>query len=135
MPSRIRKRVELGPRAAASARRSLDALRREVPEEAIDDLRLLVSELVTNSFRHSGLGTGDAALLTVDVNPRRVHVEVEDRGHGFGTQRFGAVGFDRGWGLTIVDRVSDRWGVVEDDSTKVWFEVDLPRTPAAAAGA
>jgi anti-sigma regulatory factor (Ser/Thr protein kinase) len=106
-----------------------------LPKEAADDVRLLVSELVTNSFRHSGLGSGDDAVLTVDVDPRRVHVEVEDHGHGFASPRVGGVGVDHGWGLTIVDRVSDRWGVVEDESTLVWFEVDLPGRPAAAAGA
>jgi hypothetical protein len=29
-----------------------------------------------------------------------------------------------GWGLALVDRLSDRWGVSREDSTCVWFEID-----------
>jgi hypothetical protein len=31
-----------------------------------------------------------------------------------------------GWGLSIVESLADRWGVVQDDLTTVWFEVTVP---------
>ena len=30
-----------------------------------------------------------------------------------------------GWGLHLVDRIADRWGVVTKDRNEVWFEIDL----------
>jgi hypothetical protein len=34
-----------------------------------------------------------------------------------------------GWGLYLVDQLTDRWGVTGTDGTRVWFEID--REPAA----
>jgi anti-sigma regulatory factor (Ser/Thr protein kinase) len=117
--------IELGPRAAAGARAALKRLEQDVPSDVLEDLRLLVSELVTNSFRHGGAGQGATATLTVDVDPERIHVDVEDRGRGFVPSVAGDAPRDRasGWGLTIVDKVADRWGVTGDGSTNVWFEL------------
>jgi hypothetical protein len=28
-----------------------------------------------------------------------------------------------GWGLFLIDQLADRWGVVHDKGTTVWFEV------------
>jgi hypothetical protein len=30
-----------------------------------------------------------------------------------------------GWGLYLVDRIADRWGIVSNRMNRVWFEVDL----------
>lgn len=121
----VGERLELGPQAAAQARRALAPLERELPFELIQDLLLLVSELVTNSFRHAGLGADGVAFLRVDVDRDRVHVEVADRGKGFAPEpiRIPSPDRDRGWGLTIVERIADRWGVVENGSTVVWFDL------------
>ncbi|MGH2770554.1 MAG: ATP-binding protein, partial [Actinomycetota bacterium] len=29
-----------------------------------------------------------------------------------------------GWGLHLVDRIADRWGVDRGDQTTVWFEIN-----------
>lgn len=135
MARRLRTRLELGPQAPAFARRSLASLARDVPAERLDDLRLMVSELVTNSFRHAGLTADDSATLTIDVAPGRVHVQVEDPGKGFTIPSGPRRARDRatGWGLTIIERLAERWGVIEDGSTIVWFDLDL-RAPRRAAG-
>ena len=85
----------------------------------------MVSELVTNSFRHGGPNADGVAFLSVEMDRERIHVEVEDRGVGFVPQpvRVAAPDRESGWGLTIVDRIADRWGVVEHGSTVVWFEL------------
>lgn len=85
-----------------------------------DAVRLLVSELVTNVIRHTPGGRG---VLRVRCNSRVFRVEVEDDGPGVPHQ---PVVPDRqqggGFGLYLVDRLSDRWGV--RDRTCVWFEMD-----------
>jgi hypothetical protein len=32
-----------------------------------------------------------------------------------------------GWGLRLVDRLTDRWGFSADGTRTVWCELDLPR--------
>jgi anti-sigma regulatory factor (Ser/Thr protein kinase) len=115
--------LEVGATAAAEARAALATLEGRVHGEALEDIRLLVSELVTNSVRHSG--THDRVVLVVSGQGRTVRVEVSDAGMGFEpTPRVG--GYDRvgGWGLHLVDHLADRWGVHTGRRTRVWFEID-----------
>ena len=99
-----------------------------IPEERIEDLRLLTSEIVTNAVRHAGLAQEDTIGVAVDVSERRVRVEVADDGPGFdpsdlseSSERVG------GWGLRLVRQLSDRWGVIRNEPNLVWFEVSLSR--------
>ena len=84
-----------------------------------DDVVLVVSELVSNSVRH-----GSSELIDVKVTNRdgRVRIEVTDDGPGFDaeTPRGG------GLGLSIVERLADRWGM-QDASQRftVWAELAL----------
>jgi hypothetical protein len=32
-----------------------------------------------------------------------------------------------GWGLFLVEKLADRWGVARNSLTRVWFEIDLDR--------
>lgn len=123
--NRLHVAFEAGPRAAASARSALRELDGELAGHLLDDVRLLVSELVTNSVRHSGLRPDDRVELQVQVDPSTVRVEVADRGAGFDVKRRDD---DRtrpgGWGLYLLDELADRWGVARDDRNRVWFEMD-----------
>jgi anti-sigma regulatory factor (Ser/Thr protein kinase) len=125
MTTKVGEQLKLGPDAAARARRALAPLKSELPSERFQDVLLLVSELVTNSFRHAGSPADGVAFLSVDIDRERIHVEVEDHGAGFVPQpiRIPAPDRESGWGLTIVDRIADRWGVVKNGSTVVWFEI------------
>ena len=105
--------------APAVARRAVDDLRDEFDPETLEDLRLLVSELVSNSVQHGG---GDHVTVLIDPDvPGVVRCEVIDDGSGFVPRaRSGRdVG---GWGLDLVERIADTWGVREG-STHVWFEL------------
>ena len=51
---------EAGPEAAAWARNALFPVEQQVDEDVMADVRLLVSELVTNSVRHSGVAPPDS---------------------------------------------------------------------------
>ena len=121
---KIVRTLNVAPTAPAEARRSLDPLNRVLPSDRVDDLRVMVSELITNSVVHSGAKGGEPIVLLVKVLPERVRVEVADRG-----RRFLDVSKRRrkhhGRGLRIVDHLADRWGTERTSETKVWAELSL----------
>jgi anti-sigma regulatory factor (Ser/Thr protein kinase) len=114
------------PRSIPTARHTLDRLADAVEPELLDNLRLLVSEIVTNSIRHGS--AGGSLELRLSVSQARIRVEVEDRGPGF-EPAFEGDGSEResGWGLLLVDRLANRWGVISSATTMVWFEIDRER--------
>ena len=113
------------PRAAQQARRALDGLEGEFAPKVLDDLKLLVSELVTNSVRHAGLTQGEPVRLRVQSLPHGVRVDVCDTGPGFETRDDPPSLYQSsGWGLYFVDRLADRWGVDRGTTSCVWFELD-----------
>jgi anti-sigma regulatory factor (Ser/Thr protein kinase) len=118
--------------SAAAARHAVDQLSGRLPEDQLGDVRLLVSELVTNSLRHAELGPEDRIALVLRVDDATVRVEVADPGKGF-VYAGPATDPDDvdGWGLYLVETLSDRWGVDKDDggdATRVWFELDRGAT-------
>ena len=64
--------------SAAAARHAVDELSAELPEDQLGDIRLLVSELVTNSLRHADLAPEDCITLRVLTDDAVVRVEVAD---------------------------------------------------------
>jgi anti-sigma regulatory factor (Ser/Thr protein kinase) len=117
------------PAEAASipkARDALDELADAVDDTQLADLRLMVSELVTNSVRHAGLNGTDRISLRVRAGPRRIRIELQDRGRGFARPDSPTSLFqESGWGLFLVEQLSNRWGVETDPrGTTVWVEVD-----------
>ena len=119
----IKLRLQGGPEAAVTARRALGRLRSEVDESTLESLRLLVTELISNSVRHAGAPTVELMVL---VSRPAVRVEVTDRGPGFDPEHH-RVDRDRegGWGLFLVERLADRWGVAHEElGTRVWFELE-----------
>ena len=117
-------------RAAAKARAaltaSLDLFSDVLDEQRLDDLRLLTSELVSNSVRHGGSLTEHPIKVRVSVMDTHVRVAVIDSGPGFDGSISEHPGVDGGWGLFLVDRLADRWGTDGDGATTVWFELDRP---------
>ena len=113
------------PNAAAAARHALGSLDEQIDESRRYDLRLLITELVTNSVRHAGIGPVNAVGLEVAIFGERVRVEVSDPGPGFEPE-IPVPDLDRagGWGLYLVDELTDRWGVARDGLTRVWFEME-----------
>jgi two-component sensor histidine kinase len=118
-------RLSPGSRAPAEARRSLSEGLRYLDPETLYKLRLLVTELVTNSVRHGDLDDEDSIGLTIQRDHRRIRVSVTDPGEGFEPDRPRPdADLTSGWGLFLVDRLADRWGVQGDGETLVWFEID-----------
>jgi len=122
-------RLTARPDSVPHARQAMDGLTGLASQTTLEDARLLVSELVTNSIRHGDLSTGDDISLQADVDGGTLHVEVEDPGVGFEMRPWIGERVDRdsGWGLYLVGRLADRWGVSADGSTLVWFDIPLRR--------
>jgi anti-sigma regulatory factor (Ser/Thr protein kinase) len=111
--------------SAAEARHALSALADRLPAQRLNDIRLLVSELVTNAIRHAELSTDEAIRLILVESDGSLRVEVRDPGRGFDwTGRDRPADEAGGWGLYLVETLADRWGVDRDDVTTVWFELD-----------
>ena len=109
--------------APGHARGALRTLNGSLDPELAEDIRLLVSELVTNSLRH----TGSAEIqLEVWRSEEVVRITVSDHGAGFDLGGPPQPGDASGWGLFMVDRLADRWGVDSDGDTCVWFELMRP---------
>jgi len=119
-PESFRRRLGGGPGAAGRARRELAALEAHLEGPVLDSLRLLVTELVTNAVRHA---RAPAVELAIVVGARRVHVEVANAGGAFGARP--REDRDSGWGLVLIDRLSDDWGVADEPGQqRVWFELE-----------
>jgi anti-sigma regulatory factor (Ser/Thr protein kinase) len=127
---RLERELAVSPEAASEARHALDGISDDLSGR-MRDVRLLVSELVTNAVRHANLAKGDVIGLVIDLADDALRVEVHDPGGGFVPS---APSPDparpSGWGLYLVAELADRWGVDSDESTLVWFELD--RRAAAA---
>ena len=110
------------PAAPAQARGALDEFGGRISRERMRDVRLLVSELVTNAVRHAG---GAAVRLIVALNGETLRIEVHDPGRGFELKPPSDDPLRAsGWGLVLVDELADRWGIDHDPRTRVWFEMD-----------
>lgn len=123
--SKLHLELRSGPEAAGESRHALDRLEGSIEGDQLNDLRLLVTELVTNSVRHAH-DMSEWIELDVQIYSNAVHVEVVDQGPGFQPKASPEPHHDRpgGWGLCLVDRLADRWGVAVEDRTRVWFEMD-----------
>jgi anti-sigma regulatory factor (Ser/Thr protein kinase) len=109
-------------RAPFLARRALDDLEGNLDSAVLPDVRLLVSELITNSVKYGGEGP---VRLEVQASDESVRAEIIDQGVGF-TPKVRDDDLDRvgGWGLHLTEHLTSRWGTYEG-STHVWFEIDL----------
>jgi anti-sigma regulatory factor (Ser/Thr protein kinase) len=109
------------PQAASLARRALEDLNGSIDPAVLPDLRLLVSELVTNSVKY---GEGPVRL-EVRASRKTLRAEIVDQGMGF-TPKARDADLDKvgGWGLHLTEQLTSRWGIYEG-STHVWFEIDL----------
>ena len=126
MEAKIDFRLAPEPEMVTTARHALDRLANLLPSEKLEDVRLVVSELVTNSILHAGLSPDDQISLRVTVSDGAVRGSVSDPGPGFNVSSEMGPRPDHsgGWGLPIVKTISDRWGVKRNRHVCVWFEID-----------
>jgi anti-sigma regulatory factor (Ser/Thr protein kinase) len=113
--------VANGREAAAKARRFLRSLADSLTPAVIDDASLVVSELVTNSYKHAGKPDGFPIKVTVDLTEDRVRVEVVDGSIFDPTPESTGELRETKWGLVIVDRIATNWGRISEGG--VWAEI------------
>ena len=106
--------------APARARTAVRGLRPLLGTERTEDATLLVSELVTNAVKY---GSGPVELRVQAGDGRRGRFTISDAGGGE-TPVMRETGGARsgGYGLQLVDRIADEWGVTHA-SMHVWFEL------------
>jgi anti-sigma regulatory factor (Ser/Thr protein kinase) len=116
-----------GPYAVTAARLALTDLESHLDASVAFDVRLLVSELVTNSVQHAQVAAEDSIVLQVSINDEVVRVEVRDEGPGFDPpSQPPPEDADAGWGLFLVEQLADNWGVA-NGGRGVWFEIRRDR--------
>jgi anti-sigma regulatory factor (Ser/Thr protein kinase) len=110
------------PGSVAEARAKVcAAVDPELADGDFETLRLLISEVVTNAVRHGG--DRQPVQLQASWNGE-VRVAVSDGGAGFTpAARVGPLDEPGGFGLFLIGRLADRWGVETNDRTTVWFVV------------
>jgi anti-sigma regulatory factor (Ser/Thr protein kinase) len=116
-----------GPYAVTAARLALADLESRLDASVAFDVRLLVSELVTNSVQHARVAAEDSIVLVVNISDEVVRVEVRDNGPGFEPPASPPPeDADAGWGLFLVEQLADSWGVA-DGGKGVWFKIRCDR--------
>lgn len=124
MDSRVRTlyMIDAQPEGPAQARRIIaDELALLLPRHTLDEIKLMVSELVTNGIVHGQREDETPVMLDLCVNGH-IRCGVLDHGSGF-AERVGQNESRGGWGLRLVERLADRWGMrCSPQQTEVWFE-------------
>ncbi|TKA13159.1 ATP-binding protein [Actinacidiphila oryziradicis] len=124
------------PESVGAARTFVsDALGRWGIAERQDDIRLCVSEMVTNALAH-GASASCGFILRVIASAQQLRVEVEDLGGGQPVRRTPGWEDTSGRGLLLVDELADDWGVDEQAVGKtVWSVFMLAETAARRTAA
>jgi anti-sigma regulatory factor (Ser/Thr protein kinase) len=98
---------------------------RELGENTLATLTLLVSEVVTNAVIHPEVDDPGDIQLRARFAGDVIRVEVTDGGDGFEPRPRDPARSDRGYGLYLLEQQAERWGVERTDGTTVWFELSL----------
>lgn len=122
----IEMRLDATPDAAGRVRAAVStALDHSLPVGVVENILMVATELVSNSVMHAGLPPGGQITFRLRAE-RRIRIEVEDHGLGFGGREPPVRDPGRalgGRGLMIVDLLSESWGVQEDGAVLVWAEL------------
>lgn len=112
-------RPALGDDLPATARQRLREFAGPVLDDAtLNDSLLVLSELVTNALLHGGISR--SVNISFRLSGERMWVGVTQPGPFEDSNPD-----EGGMGLKLVERIANRWGVMESDNTSVvWFEME-----------
>jgi anti-sigma regulatory factor (Ser/Thr protein kinase) len=115
------KRYATSAEHPAEARRIVRSALREAPDEIVEAVELLTSELITNAIIH---GSSEPELI-LEVDAGSVRVEVQDRDPRLNLQALQVEpSSEHGRGLAIVDALASSWGIEPQGPGKVvWFQM------------
>ncbi|MET9408288.1 ATP-binding protein [Streptomyces sp. NPDC002935] len=125
------------PRHARSVGRARTLLREQatswkIPEEVAETAVLLLSELMTNAYRHARVSPGREIWARCALDDDRVRVWVTDASDTLPTPRNTSPDDESGRGLELVAALADDWGAAPREGgigKTVWLELRL--TPKA----
>jgi signal transduction histidine kinase len=125
---RLRIAIAGGNRAPERARSWIESAASWLPAELESTLLLLTCELVNNAVRHGGAAEDQVIELELSaLEGGIVRVQVSDPGVGFDhSPRNQPLDEEGGWGLVLIESMAERWGVDQNDRTRVWFELAPP---------
>jgi anti-sigma regulatory factor (Ser/Thr protein kinase) len=105
----------------------------ELRASELASAKLLISELVTNAVVHGGGGIG----LSVRLDGECLRVDVSDDGKRFTPAIRTPVLGRGGLGLELVEDIATHWGIGEEATTHVWFELGRtsPNGPVSSSPA
>ncbi len=98
---------------------------REMTDAVLATVALLVSEVVTNAVIHPKVRSPANIQLLARVEPNLLRIEVIDDGSGFVPAPRDASRVGSGYGLFLLGKQAQRWGVDQSGGTRVWFEVGI----------
>lgn len=121
----VRVDLPLNPRAPSAARAVVDAA---LPlwelGHVVDDVKLIVSELVSNVVLHAS--KSESMRLEVETRPGRLHVALADGSAVQPVIRELASDETSGRGLRLVEALASRWGSTRHETGKrIWLEIDV----------
>lgn len=123
------------PHSTAAARRARsladDFVREHGGEARASDFLVMVSEVVANAVRYGEPEADGRIGLRLDAEGRTIRAAVTDAGPAFTFERGVLDPSELGHlGLSLVDGLSDRWGLSLDGKKAVWFEIDVAKKPS-----
>jgi anti-sigma regulatory factor (Ser/Thr protein kinase) len=124
-PTRVELTLARNVQAPSLARNAIaeraDAL--GLDRSLAQSLILLVSEVVSNAVRHSKADPKAPVELLATFGEKAIRVTVTDAGDGFIPQPRDPARTHDGYGLYLLEKVAERWGVESGGDTRVWFEM------------
>ena len=116
-----------GPDAARTARHAVaERLDHSLSREAVEEVQLVISELVTNAVRHADAGADDRIDVRIIPGRTALRIEVSDSKpdvHPAQRDRRMAERGAGGLGLVVVDTLCPTWGTETLDGRKtVWAD-------------
>jgi anti-sigma regulatory factor (Ser/Thr protein kinase) len=129
--------LPVGVEAPGQAREALAPILRALDEERRFRIELLTSELVTNAVRHSRGWVTDPIRVRASAPGECLRIEVSDPGRS-DDELIRPIEPRRGenasgYGLWLLDRLADTWGVDRSHGTTVWFEMREPASVKKSA--
>ncbi|MGC4984401.1 ATP-binding protein [Streptomyces sp. DT193] len=119
------------PRHARSVGRARTLLREQatswkVPEEVAETAVLLLSELMTNAYRHARVSPGREIRARCALDDNRLRVWVTDASDTLPAPRDTSPDDESGRGLALVAALADNWGATPREGgvgKTVWFQL------------
>ena len=126
-------RYPAAPSTVPAARKAFADAFADLSDDLLENGKLVLSELVTNAVRHGADPERGWVHVVIHQVPTSMRIEVTDSGESENEPVLHTGGEDRtsGWGLFLVARLAERWGVTSDQTTTVWCELDLSSARSA----